>query len=64
MKINFHQNFAEGKTFDRLIGFWDNRDKMFYYQIQSWNEKNQRYEIVATFQSKKSEVTGLKQQWE
>jgi len=49
----------QGKTYDRVIGNWDEKDKMFYLLVQKWNDKDpdyQYYETVGTFQSIKVEV--------
>jgi len=46
----------EGKTYDRLVGNWDSKDKMFYFLVQKWNEKEEHYETVGTFQSKNADL--------
>ena len=45
----------------RLVGNYDKQDKQFYFIIQKWNGKT--YENVSTFETKRCEVNGLKEQY-
>ena len=40
----------------RLVGNWDEQDKMYYFILQKWNFKTETYENISTFVAEKCEI--------
>ena len=47
----------------RLLGFYNEEAREFYFRLQNWNENKQCYETEKEFCAERVEVEGLKTQY-